>query len=106
MQFIEQLFNTVSARKKADPQTSYVASLFAKGTKKIAQKVGEEATETVVASAGGNKQEIVAESADLLFHLLVLWAAHGITPDDVAAELKRREGTSGIAEKASRGHKD
>ena len=100
--FIQQLFDTISSRKGAAPETSYTASLFAKGGKKIAQKVGEEATETVLASAGGNKQEIVAESADLLYHLLVLWAAHGVTPDDVATELKRREGTSGIAEKQSR----
>jgi phosphoribosyl-ATP pyrophosphohydrolase len=102
MEFILQLFDTIKGRKEADPKSSYVASLLAKGTKKIAQKVGEEATETVLASAGGNKQEIVAESADLLFHLLVLWAAHGVTPDEIIAELKRREGTSGIAERQSR----
>ncbi len=100
--FIQQLFDTVSSRKGADPKESYVASLFAKGIKKIAQKVGEEATETVLASAGGDKKEIVAESADLLFHLSVLWAAHGVTPAEIAAELKRREGVSGIEEKKSR----
>lgn len=100
--FIQQLFDTVCARKDANPDASYVASLFAKGNKKIAQKVGEEATETVLASAGGDRKEIVAESADLLFHLTVLWAAHGITPQDIATELKRREGVSGIEEKKSR----
>jgi phosphoribosyl-ATP pyrophosphohydrolase len=100
--FIQQLFDTVCARKDADPKTSYVASLFAKGNKKIAQKVGEEATETVLAAAGGDKKEIVSESADLLFHLAVLWAAHGVTPEEVAGELKRREGVSGIEEKKSR----
>jgi phosphoribosyl-ATP pyrophosphohydrolase len=100
--FIQQLFNTIEARKQADPKESYVASLLAKGSKACAQKVGEEATETVLASAGGNRQEIVAESADLLFHLLVLWAAHGVTPAMVEDELKRREGVSGLKEKASR----
>ena len=102
MEFIQQLFNTILSRKQADPKSSYVASLFAKGNKKIAQKVGEEATETVLASAGGDQEEIIAESADLLFHLLVLWAAHGVTPEMVSDELKRREGTSGIDEKLSR----
>lgn len=101
-QILTRLFETISARKAADPKSSYVASLFAKGTKKIAQKVGEEATETVLASAGGDKKEIIAESADLLFHLMILWAAHGVTPDDVTAELARREGTSGHDEKAHR----
>jgi phosphoribosyl-ATP pyrophosphohydrolase len=100
--FITQLFDTVRARKNAKPDASYVASLFAKGKKKIAQKVGEEATETVLASAGGDKKEIINESADLLFHLTVLWAAHDITPEDVAAELKRREGISGLEEKNAR----
>jgi len=99
---IERIFDTISARKQADASQSYVAGLFARGTKKIAQKVGEEATETVLASAGGDKKEIVAESADLLFHLLVLWAAHGVTPQDVLRELERREGISGIDEKKSR----
>jgi phosphoribosyl-ATP pyrophosphohydrolase len=100
--FIQQLFDTVLARKQADPKSSYVASLFAKGPKKIAQKVGEEATETVLASAGGDKKEIVAESADLLFHLAVLWAAHEVTPEMVMDELKRREGVSGLDEKKAR----
>jgi len=103
LSILTRVYNTILARKSAEPTSSYVASLFAKGSKKIAQKVGEEATETVLASAGGNKKEIISESADLLFHLLVLWAAHDVTPDEVANELKRREGTSGIEEKKSRG---
>lgn len=99
---LTRLYETLLSRKSADPKSSYVASLFSKGNKKIAQKVGEEATEVVLASAGSDKKEIISESADLLFHLMVLWAAHGVTPDDVAAELERREGTSGHDEKAQR----
>ena len=106
MDFIQQLFDTVCARKTAQPSESYVARLFAQGKTKIAQKVGEEAVETVLASAGGDNRQIVAESADLLFHLAVLWSAHEITPDDVARELKRREGISGLDEKNSRKPKE
>ena len=102
MAILSRLYVTILERRKADAKSSYVAGLFAKGPKKIAQKIGEEATEVVLASSGGEKQEIVSESADLLFHLLVLWAAHGITPEDVANELTRREGVSGIDEKAQR----
>lgn len=102
MEIIKRLYDTILKRKAADKESSYVATLFAKGHKKIAQKIGEEATEVVIASGGENRQEIVSESADLLFHLLVLWAAHGVTPEDVTAELERREGTSGIEEKAKR----
>ncbi len=99
---LTRLYETICRRRDADPASSYVASLFAKGTKKIAQKVGEEATETIVASASGDKREIIAESADLLFHLMVLWAAHNITPEEISVEFERREGTSGIEEKNSR----
>ncbi|HEU5046339.1 MAG TPA: phosphoribosyl-ATP diphosphatase [Rickettsiales bacterium] len=99
---LNRLYQTISERKGADPQSSYAASLFAKGSKKIAQKVGEEATEVVLAAAGGDQHEIISESADLLFHLSVLWAQHGVTPEDVAAELSAREGTSGIEEKKQR----
>lgn len=102
MTVLNRLYETINERKKADKASSYVASLFAKGTKKIAQKIGEEATEVVLASSGENKQEIICESADLLFHLMVLWSAHGVTPEDVATELARREGTSGLEEKAQR----
>jgi phosphoribosyl-ATP pyrophosphohydrolase len=99
---LDRLYVTILARRDADPATSYVANLSAKGRAKIAQKVGEEATETVIAALGGDPGQLVAESADLLFHLTLLWADAGVTPADVAAELERREGTSGLAEKASR----
>ncbi len=102
---LSRLYETILTRKGGDPTSSYVASLFAKGNLKIAQKVGEEATETVLAAAGGNKQEIISESADLLFHLLVLWAEHNITPAEIAAELEKREGKSGIEEKAQRNNR-
>ncbi len=99
---LNRLYDTILERRSADVKSSYVASLFAKGPKKIAQKIGEEATEVILAASGGHKPEIISESADLLFHLLVLWAAHGVTPDEVAAELSKREGISGITEKAHR----
>jgi phosphoribosyl-ATP pyrophosphohydrolase len=93
----------IEARKGADPATSYVASLFAKGEDAILKKIGEEATETVMAAKDGDKLRVAAEVADLWFHCLVLLARHGLGPSDVAAELARREGVSGIAEKAARG---
>jgi phosphoribosyl-ATP pyrophosphohydrolase len=93
---------TVAARRDADPSASYVASLFAKGDDAILKKIGEEATETVMAAKDGNASRITAEVADLWFHCLVLLVRHGLTPGDVLAELARREGTSGHAEKASR----
>lgn len=99
---LSTLEKTLHARKGADPDTSYVASLYAKGSRKIAQKVGEEAVETAMAVAAGDKGELVKESADLIFHLMVLLEAEGLSLDDVAAELANREGLSGIAEKASR----
>lgn len=99
---IQRIYDTIVSRRQADPKSSYVAGLFAKGNNKIAQKIGEEATEVVLASAGGDRQEVIYESADLLFHLMVLWAAHDVTPEEVAAELSRREGMSGIDEKAQR----
>ncbi|RVU36212.1 phosphoribosyl-ATP diphosphatase [Hwanghaeella grinnelliae] len=99
---LARLFATIEARKGADPTSSYTAKLFGKGKAKIAQKLGEEATETVIAAMQGDTAEIAAESADLLYHLLVLWAETGVAPDDVWAILDQREGTSGIAEKASR----
>ena len=93
----------LEARKGADPATSYVAALFAKGDDAILKKIGEEATETVMAAKDDDKIRIVSEIADLWFHCLVLLARHGLGPDDVLAELVRREGTSGHAEKAARG---
>ncbi len=93
---------TIESRKGAEPTASYVAALFAKGDDAILKKVGEEATETVMAAKDGDKIRIVAEVADLWFHCLVLLARHGLGPSDVLAELARREGVSGHREKASR----
>ena len=99
---IERLAETIASRQGADPDSSYTAKLFAKGRKKIAQKVGEEAVETVIAALAETPDKVVSESADLLYHLLVLWAEVGVKPEQVWAELERREGVSGIAEKNSR----
>ena len=96
------LANTLKARKQADAGESYVASLYKKGARKIAQKVGEEAVETAMAVAADDNDEIVTESADLLFHLMVLLEARGLSLNEVAAELARREGLSGHTEKANR----
>ena len=92
----------IEARKGADPAASYVAALFAKGDDAILKKIGEEATETVMAAKDGDKLRITAEIADLWFHCLVLLARHGLGPDAVLAELAKREGRSGHVEKASR----
>ena len=100
--FIDRLFATIESRKGGDPDKSYVAKLHGKGLNKIAEKLGEEAIETIVAAVAKDKAETVAESADLLFHLMVLWSAKGIAPDEVFAELARREGVSGIDEKKGR----
>jgi len=99
---LERLWQVIEARRGADPQSSYTARLFSRGRAKIAQKLGEEAVEAVIEGVGGSPTRLAAESADLLYHLLVLWAAAGISPADVAAELTRREGTSGIDEKRGR----
>ena len=99
---LERLYALIASRRGADPERSYTARLFAKGTAKIAQKFGEEAVEAVIAAAGHDHDATVAESADVLFHLLVLWADQGVTPPEVWAELRRREGTSGIDEKKAR----
>ena len=100
---INELYETLLSRKGADPETSYVASLYSKGTAKIAQKVGEEAVETAIEALQGDKDRLKEESADLLFHLMVLWADQDITPDEITTILKNRMGTSGHDEKASRG---
>ena len=99
---LEQLFAVIDNRKSADLSESYTAQLLAAGADRIAQKLGEEAVETVIAGATGDRAAVVAESADLLYHLLVLWAASGITPSEVWAELAGREGRSGLDEKQSR----
>ena len=93
---------TIASRRGADPGTSYVASLFAKGDDAILKKIGEEATETVMAAKDGDAARITAEVADLWFHCVVLLVLHDLSPADVLAELGRREGTSGHAEKAAR----
>jgi len=102
---LDRLFATIAARKGADPAQSYTAKLLAAGVEKCAKKFGEEATETVIAAIQKDKAELAKESADVLYHLLVLWAASGITPQDVYAVLKSREGQSGLDEKASRPNK-
>ena len=102
MSILERLEATIQQRRAASPEESYVAKLNAKGLTTIAQKVGEEATEAVIAAVSGSDEDVVGESADLIFHLLVLLNARGVSLDHVLAELDRREGLSGIAEKASR----
>ena len=99
---ISELFRVVESRKTADPETSYTARLFAKGVHKIAQKLGEEAVETTVAAVAESNERLVCESADLIYHLLVLWAAKGVAPVAVWTELDRRFGTSGVAAKEAR----
>ncbi len=99
---LQRLGETLAARKGADPSSSYVAGLLAKGEDAILRKVIEEAAETLLASKEGDKLHLVREVADLWFHSIVLLAWHGLTPDDVLAELHRREGISGVDEKKSR----
>jgi phosphoribosyl-ATP pyrophosphohydrolase len=100
---IDRLFATIVAREaQGDSSASYTAKLLSEGVAKCAKKFGEEAVEAVLAGVSGDKDHLAAESADVLYHLLVLWAAAGVTPDDVYAALKKREGQSGLAEKASR----
>ena len=99
---LDRLAAVIASRRGGEPSSSYVAALFAKGDDAILKKIGEEATETVMAAKDGDKLRLTAEVADLWFHCLVLLARHGLGPDDVRAELARREGTSGLAEKAAR----
>jgi len=99
---LRRLADVIAERRQADPNSSYVASVFAKGQDAVLKKVAEEAAETLLASKDGDKLHIVRETADLWFHCLLLLAWHGLGPDDVLAELRRREGISGIDEKASR----
>ncbi len=99
---LDDLFDVIKSRKGQDPSSSYTARLLAKGTEKCAQKLGEEAVELVIAATTNNRTELVTESADLLYHWLVLLAERDIAPEDVYAELARREGVSGLDEKAAR----
>ena len=102
---LDRLYFVIDSRKGADPDTSYTARLFARGRQQIAKKLGEEAVEALIEGIRGDRPKLVGESADLLYHLLTLWAATGVKPRSVWTELARREGLSGIAEKASRKHK-
>ncbi|MBO9624236.1 MAG: phosphoribosyl-ATP diphosphatase [Sphingomonas sp.] len=99
---LDALEQVIRERRSSDPATSYVAKLTSRGRAKIAQKVGEEAVETVIAAIADDRAGLVGESADLIFHLIVLLADAGLSLDDVRAELARREGVSGLEEKASR----
>ena len=101
-QALDKLFATIAARKGSDPSQSYTAKLLAQGVEQCAKKFGEEATEAVIAAIQKDKTELAKESADVLYHLLVLWAASGITPEEVYTVLQSREGQSGLEEKASR----
>ncbi len=99
---LAELYETIRTRKGGDPETSYTARLFAKGTGHIAKKVGEETAELIVEAARGEREKLASESADLIYHLLVLWADQDVTPDDVWQALAARRGTSGLDEKAAR----
>jgi phosphoribosyl-ATP pyrophosphohydrolase len=101
-QILRELAATLEQRKQADPDSSYVARLYAKGLDAILKKVGEEAAETLIAAKNGDPEHLVYETADLWFHTLVMLAHQGIDPDAVLNELHRRFGTSGLAEKAAR----
>ena len=102
---LNKLAEVLEERKQADPDSSYVAKLYSKGLDAILKKIGEEATETVIATKNGDKGQIIKEMADLWFHSLVLLAQQDLKPDDVLRELDRRFGVSGLEEKASRGQK-
>ena len=99
---LDRLWSVVSDRRAADPTVSHSARLLGRGTAKMAQKFGEEAVECVIEAVGGNRAGLIAESADVLYHLIVMWVNAGVRTDEVWAELARREGVSGVAEKASR----
>jgi phosphoribosyl-ATP pyrophosphohydrolase len=99
---LDRLWQVVLDRRNADPAVSHSARLLSRGVPKIAQKFGEEAVECLIEAVAGNREALIAESADVLYHLLVLWVGSGVHPSEVWAELERREGVSGIAEKAAR----
>jgi phosphoribosyl-ATP pyrophosphohydrolase len=100
---LDRLWSVVTNRRDADPTISHSARLLSRGTAKVAQKFGEEAVECLIEAVRGDRDAVIAESADVLYHLVVVWVSAGVAPEDVWAELMRREGVSGIAEKASRG---
>ena len=100
--FLDELFSVIKSRKGADPETSYTAQIFEGGVEKMARKIGEESTEIIVAALRETPAHVVSESADLLYHLMILWAEQDITPEDVFDELASRAGTSGVEEKAAR----
>lgn len=102
MSALERLAATIAARRGADPSESWTAKLLSKGPEKCAEKFGEEAVEAIIEAVKGDREKLTAEAADVLYHLLVMLAARDVSLDDVLAELERREGTSGIAEKAGR----
>ena len=99
---IARVFDVIESRRGGDAKKSHTAKLFAKGSQKIAQKVGEEAVETVIAAIAGDRRGVISGSSDLLFHLMVLWADCAIVPEEIYAELARREGMSGLIEKKQR----
>jgi phosphoribosyl-ATP pyrophosphohydrolase len=101
-QVLDRLWDVVQARRDADPALSHSARMLSRGTAKVAQKFGEEAVECLIEAVAGNNAALVAESADVLYHLLLLWVSASVHPSEVWAELERREGISGIAEKAAR----
>jgi phosphoribosyl-ATP pyrophosphohydrolase len=100
--FLDELADILESRKQADPATSYVAKLMQGGQDSILKKIGEEATETILAAKSGDRQHLIRETADLWFHSMIMLVHAGLRPSDVIDELKRREGTSGLAEKAAR----
>lgn len=100
--YLRHLYDIILSRRHASPDESYVAKLFARGRERMAQKVGEEAVETALAAVASKQQALISESADLVFHLLILWADMGVTPEDIIAEMQRREGIPGLDEKSSR----
>ena len=99
---LDDLYATIAARKAADPETSWTAKLFAKGPEKCAEKFGEEAVEAIIEAVKGDRKGLTSEAADVIYHLMVMLAARDVTLADVVAELSRRQGTSGIAEKEAR----
>ncbi len=102
MTALNRLAATIQARRGADPESSWTAKLLAKGPEKCAEKFGEEAVEAIIEAVKGDREKLTAEAADVLYHLLVMLAARDVTLDHVLAELERREGASGLAEKAAR----